>query len=359
MNGYVHHTKTKQDQSMLRILLLLLLLLPLTIHAEPEPEQICYDVPDWIDAQGDGCDWYAEGENCRLYGTNEDFSNQNHMANTACCACGGGFIGPNTPTGSPSMSVAPTILVTEDPIVTCGIGQVTAPSGLCVDPVCEDIPWVDSMNNDCSSYEGRCETDGNEFFSEGHVANTACCICSGGVNKEDTVEQEASGKEWFTENYNNLTLPASNPTIELCVDFFNFTVADFNYTCADFVAEGKSGVSCSRYGFYQDNFSGETASNGCCVCNQESGYRGDLIGEKFRVGVLDEQDYYYLTEDENGDTMNGTLVVFMRSVARTYGFGLYAQNTSDESLALFGVDVYAACLYDLYMGYLDICIGKY
>ena len=338
----------------LRLLLSILIVIP-------RIQGICYDVPGWVDSQGDGCDWYAEGENCRVWGTYIDFTNRNHTASTACCVCGGGENGNgyDIPSMSPTVTASPSEFF-EVPIVTCSIGQVLAPSGACVDPVCEDIPWVDSMGNECETYEGRCETQGDDFFSNGHTANSACCICGGGVNKSNMLLQEASGKEWFENNKNNMILSASYPTIEKCVNFFNFTVVDLNYTCDDFVESGKSGLSCSRYGHFQDVFSGERAIDSCCVCGSDAGYRDHLLGDKFRVGFVSESDVIFtITKRTETGNVNGSIPMFMETVATQYGFGLYAQNISEESLALFDIDEYAACLYDLYMGYLDICVGTY
>ena len=49
----------------------------------------CFDVPGWFDSAGDGCDWYERIDTrCEDYG--DGFFNMGHIANTACCVCGGG-----------------------------------------------------------------------------------------------------------------------------------------------------------------------------------------------------------------------------------------------------------------------------
>ena len=37
---------------------------------------------------GDNCNWYAEGNNCEIYGSSD--VNFGKTANEACCVCGGG-----------------------------------------------------------------------------------------------------------------------------------------------------------------------------------------------------------------------------------------------------------------------------
>jgi hypothetical protein len=48
----------------------------------------CVDVPGWYDSDGDDCNFYAEDNNCQLYGSG--FENFGYTANQACCVCGGG-----------------------------------------------------------------------------------------------------------------------------------------------------------------------------------------------------------------------------------------------------------------------------
>jgi hypothetical protein len=50
----------------------------------------CWDYDPWYDSVGDGCSWYAQGDNCQYYG--DDFADPNLglTAQITCCACGGG-----------------------------------------------------------------------------------------------------------------------------------------------------------------------------------------------------------------------------------------------------------------------------
>jgi hypothetical protein len=47
----------------------------------------CSDAEGWVDSDGDGCDFYAQGHNCALLGN--FFENDGQTASTACCACRG------------------------------------------------------------------------------------------------------------------------------------------------------------------------------------------------------------------------------------------------------------------------------
>lgn len=50
---------------------------------------VCYDIANWTDLYGDGCDWYASKPgSCENFG--DSFENNGYTANTACCHCGGG-----------------------------------------------------------------------------------------------------------------------------------------------------------------------------------------------------------------------------------------------------------------------------
>jgi hypothetical protein len=49
----------------------------------------CHNILRWVDSDGDGCDSYARNNWCSRYGNG--YFNNHHTANTACCACGGGY----------------------------------------------------------------------------------------------------------------------------------------------------------------------------------------------------------------------------------------------------------------------------
>jgi hypothetical protein len=52
----------------------------------------CLDVAGWYDADGPefDCTWYAQDDNCELFGSG--LENDGYTANEACCVCGGGSI---------------------------------------------------------------------------------------------------------------------------------------------------------------------------------------------------------------------------------------------------------------------------
>eukprot|EP00814_Leptocylindrus_danicus_P011766 CAMPEP_0116027048 /NCGR_PEP_ID=MMETSP0321-20121206/14349_1 /TAXON_ID=163516 /ORGANISM="Leptocylindrus danicus var. danicus, Strain B650" /LENGTH=217 /DNA_ID=CAMNT_0003500233 /DNA_START=18 /DNA_END=668 /DNA_ORIENTATION=+ len=149
--------------------------------------QTCVDVPNWTDAEGDGCDFYAAlsdddeymGEPlCEVYG--DCCTNDGHTAQTACCACGGGS----------------TFLET-----------------------CQsDADFQDCDGNTCEWYEQEIGVDGvDDYYDDvmdtrcwlfaddatcadpvtGKTANDACCVCGGGS----------------TTTTANTSAPSSAPTV--------------------------------------------------------------------------------------------------------------------------------------------------
>jgi len=57
----------------------------------------CTDKGGWYDSDGTkyNCLWYAVGTNCAKYGNS--YAHAGLTAKMACCACGGGNMGPTTP----------------------------------------------------------------------------------------------------------------------------------------------------------------------------------------------------------------------------------------------------------------------
>lgn len=82
-------------------------------HNNPKPDfcvgspPSCVDSPaDWYDADGEfyNCEWYANGDNCGMYG--DMYENDGYTANEACCVCGGGgTVSPTPPSCEDSRSV--------------------------------------------------------------------------------------------------------------------------------------------------------------------------------------------------------------------------------------------------------------
>ena len=65
----------------------------------------CEDSPiGWYDSDGPDydCNYYAQGDNCAMYGN--QYENMGKTANQACCVCGGGVkTGTMSPSSSPTM----------------------------------------------------------------------------------------------------------------------------------------------------------------------------------------------------------------------------------------------------------------
>lgn len=140
------------------------------------PTITCVNVPDWVDLNGDSCEFYNAEVNCEQYG-NYYPGTSGLTANEACCICGGGV--GTYPTVAPTVSSVPT--------VTCN----------------DVIDWVDSNNRGCDAYlsDEVCEFFGDIYEgSFGLTANEACCKCGGGLTPtlspvaETDVQQSKSSK---------------------------------------------------------------------------------------------------------------------------------------------------------------------
>jgi hypothetical protein len=113
----------------------------------PEPAPVCNDWSSWLDNYGDGCFSY----NTAWCGVSEQYTNEEGVdANDACCVCGGGDI-------------------EDDP--------VDVPSG----ETCNDLPsWTDEYGDDCSWYPEFCDLSQYYADIDGVGATEACCVCGGG-----------------------------------------------------------------------------------------------------------------------------------------------------------------------------------
>ena len=131
----------------------------------------------WHDAAGPafGCGWYAVGSRCESDGLR---SRNVHVANEACCVCGGG-VGEND-TDVPPTSAPPT---------------PAPPTFTPHDPQCQDRLLPDGSawhmpgrsSYTCSWFERSprlCLVEGH--YSNVYDANTACCVCGGGLDKNET-----------------------------------------------------------------------------------------------------------------------------------------------------------------------------
>ena len=271
---------------------------------------------------------------------------------------GGGYENtPLVPSASPSESFNPTEIM---PIlnVSCGTGpcESSAPPTY---SYCKDIAmWEDSNNFSCKQYEefDICDSHGDSYENRGYVANQACCFCGGGIPHWSSI----------------LNVLEANPKEEECVDLDGWSNSNLAYlesldgvaTCADFVENSRKSsiLSCNRYGHVVGEVSNVKAVEGCCTCN--GGYKSNenntLFGTTWRVGYSnDSESTIYYFSDPNSGFKNGSIPQFMRNVARSFGFGMYDIGVSENSTELYPTNPYNACLRDLAIGLLDICIGPF
>lgn len=85
-------------------------------------------------------------------------------------------------------------------------------SQVCNDVTIDGAAWTDSDEDafTCADYqtENLCVLDGNKFPNHGHVANTACCACGGGLRsvEEDcgsiTCSDDCTGECGWSRNKN-------------------------------------------------------------------------------------------------------------------------------------------------------------
>lgn len=115
----------------------------------------CIDTPNWVDIEGDGCDWYEENEGCPNANYWEGYMGP---ATENCCHCVGGGHNQSPPITTPSSS--PTISV--NPTQTCF-----------------DTPnWKDKDGNGCDFYDirNRCSlADDHQGYMGSATEN--CCSC--------------------------------------------------------------------------------------------------------------------------------------------------------------------------------------
>merc|ERR1712139_651023 len=61
------------------------------LYLNPSPPPACEDRSNFVDVNGNGCEWYAQGsERCNEFGADPGFSVGGMLAADSCCACGGG-----------------------------------------------------------------------------------------------------------------------------------------------------------------------------------------------------------------------------------------------------------------------------
>jgi len=253
------------------------------------------------------CEWFARDvSHCQEFGASTiliegDSNVPQRSANDVCCVCGGG-------------------------------------TRECLE---FNDNWMDSHPDEpfnCSQYdsEERCAADGSGLISFGHNANTQCCICGGG----------------YTFRNNNVIVNATNQT---CLDESDWQ--SNNLTCSSFVDKfGAPDVEqCLALG-HITSIHGVNASEGCCECwygydaDTGGGYQGMLIGEMFRIGMMNYTDLEYVHNVTSSSDVeeDSTLYEFVRNASKFYGFGLVHYDMNElrktRGLGRISNDAYHACL---------------
>ena len=146
----------------------------------PSSTLFCEDVFLWTDALQRGCKWYeggggGDGDNDASFNRCEEWGGRNPnetsglTAKDACCVCGGSSdnaeVNERLPSIVPSASALPTML-------------------------CVDVPnWSDAFGDTCLYYnvngEEACLEFGECCEANGYTANSACCVCGGGLFYKD------------------------------------------------------------------------------------------------------------------------------------------------------------------------------
>merc|ERR1719291_1265557 len=135
------------------------------------PTDCTGSTPNWVDADGDGCDFYEANDRpgCPFYGA--EYEGDMGVANDNCCYCFG--------TGSPTVTPAPTTPApTPDP--TNSLPPNTPRPTYCTG---NTEGWTDEFGDDCSWYEDKdepgCPNYGVDFPGELGTAKDNCCYCAG------------------------------------------------------------------------------------------------------------------------------------------------------------------------------------
>jgi len=106
-----------------------------------------------------------------------------------------------------------------------------------------------------------------------------------------------------------------------------------------------------------------TANDACCTCG--GGYRGNLIGKRLLVGVInDSLDLFPLFVNNDTGARDGSIIKFIVDVADSLGVGLYAtEQYSENATSKYPQEgtTSARCMYDIeYQSVpIDMCIGQF
>lgn len=138
-----------------------------------------------------------------------------------------------------------------------------------ISPNCYDVPgWVDSIGDGCESYgyailDDYYRTDENvdwcvlvgaSYENDGDTAQSACCICGGGIRIESDVPTSFPSVS---------TEPSYTARPTACYDIPGWV--DPHEDGCKWYSEGKEGVRCQTAGTVL-KMDGLTASDACCVC---------------------------------------------------------------------------------------------
>lgn len=82
-------------------------------------------------------------------------------------------------------------------------------------------------------------------------------------------------------------------------------------------------------------------------------------GSVLRVAYSrDSDDGFTLKTEKNGEK-NGTLDHFIKEAVRDRGYGLVQRKLSTDATELYPHEFHKACLFDIFLGSLDMCIGQF
>ena len=210
----------------------------------------------WMDAYGDGCDWYAaDSSRCPLYGKN--FADHEGLtANDVCAVCGGGRDAAAVDTdadGTETSTTPPSFDDTEF--------STTPPSLINIGRIDYPIGWTDSCGDGCdwySEHPDNCATYGDMWANqEGLTANDACAVCGGGLDAADVPDDTEPP---------TTDMPFATPppfAVDGRVNFPADWTDSWGDTCDWYSREAHR---CGEFGDRFANQEGQTANMACAAC---------------------------------------------------------------------------------------------
>eukprot|EP00816_Leptocylindrus_hargravesii_P007482 CAMPEP_0196810058 /NCGR_PEP_ID=MMETSP1362-20130617/9897_1 /TAXON_ID=163516 /ORGANISM="Leptocylindrus danicus, Strain CCMP1856" /LENGTH=1085 /DNA_ID=CAMNT_0042184921 /DNA_START=84 /DNA_END=3341 /DNA_ORIENTATION=- len=326
----------------------------------PSNSTVCIDDEHYEDPSGFTCADYTRDNDVTmimddvLYDTGktrcelftelfEDISDLEASPQEKCCACGGGYA---------SEFVVPSFA----PASSTGSNNDDTSTSIYEHEECRNVvDWIDATGRfDCPYFEvdpeHRCATYGHYNLNMGHVANSACCACSGGINPTKMYFPEAPAG---TTCIDRPHWSAEVGNIQLTCDAFYDVNSDAEYEESTDI---DNYYSCEQFGNVLSSTSSSSARQACCRCN--GGFNGTLIGKTLRVSFPEGADSLYaLFTNSTTNEKDGSTVQFMKDVAKSAGFGMYETDLSDVAKAESPKDSFQACRLDVELGNTDICIG--